>query len=82
LVETLEGIRFGVVSRGGKPGKGGKPEVVLESMTKRQAELAAKLRTVNIRGESYRLRVRRKAGVPLTALPIESTENRTSTRAA
>ena len=42
LVETLEGIRVGVVSREGKPGGKGAPEVILESMTKRQAELATK----------------------------------------
>ena len=48
LVEPLEGIRFGVVSRGGKPGKGGKPEVVLESMTKRQAEVAARFRMTEL----------------------------------
>lgn len=44
LVETLEGIRVGVVSRGGAPGAKGTPDVVVESMTKRQAELAAKFR--------------------------------------
>ena len=48
LVETLEGIRFGVVSRGGQPGKGGKPEVVLESMMKRQAELATRFRMTEL----------------------------------
>jgi transposase len=48
LVETLEGIRFGVVSRGGKPWKGGRPEVVLESMTKPQAELAARFRMTEL----------------------------------
>jgi hypothetical protein len=30
--------------------------------------------TVNIRGESYRLRVRRKAGTPTPAVPMESRE--------
>ena len=44
LVETLEGIRVGVVSRGGAPGAKGTPDVVVEFMTKRQAELAAKFR--------------------------------------
>ena len=38
LVETLEGIRIGVVSQGYEPG------VIVESMTKRQAELAARFR--------------------------------------
>ena len=41
-METLEGIRVGVVSRGGAHGTKGTPEVIVESMTKRQAELAAK----------------------------------------
>jgi transposase len=44
LVETLEGIRVGVVSRGGAPGAKGTADVILESMTKRQAELAARFR--------------------------------------
>ena len=44
LVETLEGIRVGVVSRGGTPGAKGTPDVIVEAMTKRQAELAAKFR--------------------------------------
>jgi DNA replication protein DnaC len=33
--------------------------------------------TVNIRGESYRLRVRRKAGTPTPVVPMESTERKT-----
>ena len=36
--------------------------------------------TVNIRGESYRLRVRRKAGTPTPAIPMESTERVGSAR--
>ena len=44
LMETLEGIRVGVVSRGGTPGTKGVPEVMLESMTKRQAELVTRFR--------------------------------------
>jgi hypothetical protein len=48
LVETLEGIRVGVVSRGGAPGAKGTPDVVVESMTKRQAELAAKFRLTEV----------------------------------
>ncbi|EQD77432.1 transposase-like protein, partial [mine drainage metagenome] len=44
LVETLEGIRVGVVSRGGKPGAGGQPEVVVERMNRLQAELASRLK--------------------------------------
>ena len=36
--------------------------------------------TVNIRGESYRLRVRRKAGTPTPVIPMESAERAGSTR--
>jgi DNA replication protein DnaC len=36
--------------------------------------------TVNIRGESYRLRARRKAGTPTPVIPIESAELVDSTR--
>lgn len=48
LVATLEGIRIGVVSQGGEPGKKGIPEVILESMTKRQAELVTKFRMTEL----------------------------------
>ena len=36
--------------------------------------------TVNIRGESYRLRVRRKAGTPTPVIPMESAERSSSPR--
>ena len=48
LVEGLEGIRLGVVSRGGKPGTGGKPEWVLEEMNRTEAELVSKFRLVEM----------------------------------
>ena len=43
LVETLEGIRVGVVSRGGATSGKGVPDGVLEAVTKRQAEFTARL---------------------------------------
>ena len=53
LVETLEGIRVGVVSRGGAPGTKGTPDVILESMTKRQAELATRFRLTEMLPELH-----------------------------
>jgi transposase len=41
-VEAREGIRVGVVSQGGALRAKGTPQVILESMTKRQAELAGR----------------------------------------
>ena len=42
FVETLEGIRIGVVSQGDEPG------VIVESRTKRQEDLAARFRLTDM----------------------------------
>lgn len=48
MVEALEGIRLGVVSRGGEPGAGGQPELVVERMNALQAELATRFKLLEL----------------------------------
>lgn len=48
MVEELEGIRVGIVSRGGEPGAGGKTELVVERMNARQAELASRFKLLEM----------------------------------
>ena len=48
LMETLESLRVGVVSRGGDPGAGGRPELVVERMNRLQVELATRFKLLEL----------------------------------